>query len=99
MCDIGFLIPKSHGPNKPLHLDGLAREALSDKGGFRDHPLPRLRLGFSGLEDLEHLVFSDTADFRERYGVFRSLLFPFLLDGRGEGFGVLLALAIEQVGR
>lgn len=70
---------------------------LSDKGGLGDHALPALALRLARLDDLEHLVLCDTPDLGQGDGELAGLFLALLLDRRRERFGVVLALAIEEV--
>lgn len=97
MGDVGFLVAQRHWSDEPLHLYWFSRETLSDKRSLRHHTLPCLALALSSLENLEHLVFRNASNFGKRYSVFGRLVFPLLLDGAGQSFGVLLALAIQQI--
>ena len=90
--------PQGISPNAILAEKG-RRTHLSDKGSLGDHALPSLALALSGLEDLEHLVLGDTSDLGERDGKLAGLFLALLLDRRRERLGVVLALAVEQVGR
>ncbi len=98
MGDVRLVVAEAHGTDEALELGRLAREALADKGGFGDHPLPSLLLALSGLDHLERLVLCDAAHLGQRHRVARRLVLSALLDGRGERLCVLLALAVEQIG-
>lgn len=96
--DIGLLVTQTHGPNKPLVLDGSSREIGPDKRGLGDHSFPTLlRSLLPRLDDLEHLILSNTADFRKRHAELGGFLITLVLDGRGEGFGGCGIRAVEQV--
>jgi len=51
----------------------------------------------SGVDNLEHLLLTDTLDLRQRDSELSSLLITLVLDSTGEGLGVGLLRAIEQV--
>lgn len=89
MRDVCLFVPQRHRSDEPLHLNRLPGEALSNERSLGDHPLPRLGLGLSRLEHLEHLVLSDSSDLGKRDGVLGSSVFTSLLDGGGERFGIL----------
>lgn len=98
MCDIRFLVAQSHGSHEPLHFDRLTSEAFADEGSLGDHALPRLFFALSGTHNLEHLVFCDTSNFGQRYGILGGLVLSLLLDGSGQCLGVLLTLSVKQKG-
>jgi hypothetical protein len=97
--DVGLLVTERHRADEALHLYGLAGEALADKRRLGDHPLPALGLGLARLENLEHLVLGDAANLGQRHRVLCRPVLAALLDRRRERLGVLLTLAVEQVGR
>lgn len=98
MRNVGLLIPQSHWPYKSLVLDGPTSEVGPNKGRFRNHSLPRfLRRLLSRLDHLEHLLFTDSFDFRQGYGEFRRLLSSLVLDSAGQGFRTRGLGSIEEV--
>jgi hypothetical protein len=98
MRNVGFSVAQSHGPNETLQLDWFPRKSFTNKGGLGDHAFPGFALTLAGLDDLEHLIFGNAADFGEGNGVFGSFVFAFLLDSGGEGLGGVLLLSVEEVG-
>jgi hypothetical protein len=96
MRHIRLLVPQRHRPNEPLHLNRLPRETLPDKRRLRDHPLPRLGLGLSRLQHLEHLVLGDSSDLGKGDRVLGGSVFASLFDGGGERFGVLKVQSQEK---
>lgn len=97
MCYIRLLVPQCHWPHKSLHLHRLSREPLSHERRLRDHPLPRFLLTLTRPHHLEHLVFCNTSNLRQRHSILGSLVFPSLLDRTRQSLCVLLPLTIEQV--
>ena len=68
-----LLVTQSHRPNKALILHGASGEIWSNKRGLCDHSLPALlcRL-LPGLHHLEHLIFRNSTDLRQRHREFCS---------------------------
>ena len=99
MCHIRFLVAQSHGSHESLHFDRLTGKALTDERSLRDHALPGFFLALPGTHDLEHLVFCDTSNFGQRYGIFGGFVLSLLLYGGGQCLGVLLTLSVKQKGR
>lgn len=99
MCHIRFLVAQSHGSHESLHFDRFTGKALTDESSLCDHALPRFFLALPGTHDLEHLVFCDTPNFGQRYGIFCGFVLSLLLDGGGQCLGVLLTLSVKQKGR
>lgn len=99
VCDVCLFVSQTHGPDEPLVLDGASGEIGTDESGLGDHSLPAL-LGslLSGLDDLEHLLLGDTPDLGKWDGELCGLFITLVLDGRGQGLGVLLLRSVEQVG-
>ena len=63
-----------------------------------DHALPALlRRLLARLDDAEHLLLTDTLDLGQRDREPGGFLIALLLDCAGQGFGVLLVGAVEQV--
>lgn len=95
---MSLLVPQTHGSNKPLELWCSACKVRSDESGLRDDPLPRL-LGrlLSRLDDLEHLLLSNTPDLGQRHAELGRLLGPLVLDLGGQGLGVGGVRSVEQV--
>lgn len=62
MGDVGFFVSQSHRSDEAFHLDRLSCKAFANKGGFCHHALPRFALTLASLDDLEHLIFSNTPD-------------------------------------
>jgi len=81
MRNVGLLVPQRHRPDEPLHLHRLPGETLPNERRLRDHSLPRLGLGLSGLEDLEHLVLGDSSNLGQGNRVLGSSILSSLLDG------------------
>jgi hypothetical protein len=68
-----LLITQSHRPNKTLILYGSSSEIWSKKRGLCDHSLPALfRRLLPSLHHLEHLIFCNPTDLRQRYREFCS---------------------------
>lgn len=62
-----LLITQSHRPNKALILHGSSGEIWSNKRRLCDHSLPALlRRLLPGLHHLEHLIFRNPTDLRQR---------------------------------
>lgn len=96
--DVCLLVAQTHGADEALVLDRTTREPGTHEGGLGDHALPTLLGGLlARLDDAEHLLLADTLDLGQRNGEAGGLLVTLLLDGRGEGFGVLLVGAVQQV--
>lgn len=51
----------------------------------------------SGVDNLEHLLLTDTLDLGQGNSKLGGLLITFILDGTGEGLGVGLLRTVEQV--
>lgn len=51
----------------------------------------------SGVDDLEHLLLTDTLDLRQRHSELSSLLIPLVLDSAGQGLGVGGLRPIKQI--
>lgn len=97
---MGLLVPQAHRPDKPLELGRPAREVGPDKGGLRDHALPRL-LGrlLARLDHLEHLLLGDTPHLGQRHAELGRLLGALVLDLRRQRLGVGGARPVQQVRR
>lgn len=94
--DVGLLVPERHRPNEPLHLNRLSGETFTDKGSLGNHSLPRLGLGLSRLENLEHLVLGNSSNFGERDRVLGGSVLSSLFDGRRKRFGILLDARLKE---
>ena len=98
MCDVGLLVTQSHGPDEALVLDRSTREAWTDKSRLSDHPLPALLLRLlSRLDNGEHFLLGNTLDLGQRDREPGSLFITLLLNGRREGFGILLVAAVQEI--
>lgn len=98
LCDVGLLVTQTHGTNESLVLDGATGEVVTNESRLSDHTLPGLLVSLlSGVDDLEHLLFTDTLNLGQRDSELGSLLITLILDGTGEGLGVGLLRPIEQV--
>lgn len=98
LCNIRLLVPQTHRPNKPLVLDRPTSEVVPNKSRFGNHPLPRLLRSFlSRIDNLEHLLLTDTLDLRQRHSKLSRLLIPLILDGAGQGLGVGGLGPIKQI--
>ena len=87
------------GGYKPLVFDGTTSKVGTNESGLGDHSLPALLCSLlSGLDDLEHLLLSDTSDLGQGHAELGGLLGSLVLDGRGQGLCILLVAAVEQVG-
>lgn len=51
----------------------------------------------SSVDNLEHLLLTDTLDLRQRDSELRSLLITLILDSTGEGLGVGFLRSVEQI--
>lgn len=51
----------------------------------------------SGVDNLEHLLLTDTLDLRQRHSELSGLLITLVLDSAGESLGVGLLRTVEQV--
>lgn len=98
MCYVRLLVPKSHGPDKPLHLYRLTREAFTNERSLGDHTLPGLAFAFPSAHNFEHLVLRNPADLGQRHGILGRLLFPLFFDCGRKRLRIFLALAVEEVG-
>lgn len=99
MCHVRLFIPQGHRPHKALHLHWLASETLSNKCRLRNHAFPRFALALARPHDLEHLILRDPTDLGQGNSILGRLLFALLLDCGRERFCILLAFAVEEVGR
>lgn len=98
MRHIRFLVSQCHGSDETLHFYRLPGKAFAHESCFGDHTLPSFTLALSGFHDPEHLLLCNTTDFGQRDRVFRSFVFPLLLNGRRESLGIFLCLSIEEIG-
>lgn len=99
MRNIGLLVTQTHGTDETLKLGVATGEVGSDKGRFRNHALPSLLVCLlTGLDDLEHLLFADTADLGQGDAELGSLLGTLVLDGRRQSLGGGWVRAVQQVG-
>jgi len=99
MGNIRLLVTHSHGPNEALILDWPSSEIWPDERRLGNHPLPPLLLRLrTSLDDLEHLILSDSFHSWQRHRKLRRLLLSLLLDRRTERLGGIRPLAVEQVG-
>lgn len=65
-----------------LQLDRFSGEALPNKRGLVDHPLPALALVLARLDDLEHLLLGDASNLGQGHGILGGAIFSSVLDGR-----------------
>lgn len=98
LSDIGLLVTQTHGSDESLELDRATSEVVTDEGRLGDHALPRLLVGFlSGVDDLEHLLLTDTLNLGQGNSELGGLLITLILDGTGQGLGVGALRSVEQV--
>lgn len=72
-----------------LELDRLPRETFPDKCRLVYHSFPALSLMFTRLDHLEHFLFRNTPDLRQRNRILCSSVFSPIFDSRAESFGIL----------
>ena len=98
MCDVGLLVTETHGSDEALVLGVASSEVGSDKGRLGDHALPGLFLDLlSGLDNLEHLLFTDTSDLGQGHGKLGSLLGSLVLDSAAESLGSRRVGTVQKV--
>lgn len=98
LSDIGLLVTQTHRPDESLVLDGPTSEVVTNKGGLGNHTLPRLLVGLlSGVDNLEHLLLTDTLNLRQGNGELSSLLRTLILDSTGQSLGIGSLRTVEQV--
>lgn len=98
MSDVALLVTETHRTNESLVLDWATCEIWSDEGWLGDHALPSLlRSLLSGLDNLEHLILSDTADLWQRNAELRSLLISLVLNSGGQSLSVRWVGTVEEI--
>lgn len=98
LSDVGLLVTQTHGTNESLVLDGPTSKVVTDESRLGDHTLPGLLVGLlSGIDNLEHLLLTDTLHLRQRHGKLGRLLLTLILDSTGQGLGVGGLGSVEQV--
>jgi hypothetical protein len=98
LSDIGLLVTQTHGTNETLVFDGATSEVATDESGLGNHALPGLLVSLlSGVDNLEHLLLTDTLDLRQGNSELGGLLITLILDSTGQGLGVGGLRSVEQV--
>lgn len=96
--DIGLLVTQTHRPDETLVLDRSPGEVATDKCGLGDHPLPRLLVRLlARVDDLEHLLLTDTLHLGQGHRELGRLLSTLILDSTGQSLGVGRLRTVEQV--
>lgn len=98
LSDIGLLVTQTHGTDETLVLDGATSEVTTDESGLGDHALPGLLVSLlSGVDNLEHLLLTDTLDLGQGNSELGGLLISLILDSTGQGLGVGSLRSVEQI--
>lgn len=98
LCNVGLLVPQTHGPDEALVLDRPTGEVASNESGLGDHSLPRLFVCFlARVDNLEHFLLADTLNLGQRNSELGRFLSTLILDSAGEGLGVGRLRPVEQV--
>lgn len=98
MCNIRLFVSQTHRSDESFVLDRSTSEVWAHERRFGNHPLPALlRRFFASLYDLEHLLFTNTADLWQGNAKLGSLFGTLVLDGGTQRFRVCGVGSIKQV--
>lgn len=98
LCNVRLLVTQTHRSDETFTLGVNSGEVIADESGLRDHSLPGLLMRLlSGVDNLEHLLLTDTLDLRQRHRKLGGLFLTLILDSARKCLGIGGLGTVEQI--